>query len=67
MISPDYILFYLPRANGSFGKILENFGFFWEISKYNLGLKILYILYLQSKKQFKIQIIGILEGIDSFY
>ena len=29
MISPDYVLIYIPRPNGNFGKILnilENFG-----------------------------------------
>ena len=32
MISPDYVLCYIPRANGYFKKnlILETFGFFFE-------------------------------------
>ena len=36
--------------------------------KVSLGLKILHIHYnIQPKKQFKLQIIGILEEIDPFY
>ena len=38
MTSPDYVLCYIPRANGNFGKILkilETFVFFRKILNYN--------------------------------
>ena len=58
-----------PPSSLQFGQLVQLF-FDVEIQdlKVSLGLKILYTLYnTPTKKQLKVQIIGILEQIDSLY
>ena len=61
---------YLPPSSHQFGQLVQLFSAVeihdLKVSKVKI-VKILYTIYIEPKNKFKVQILGILKEIDSFY